>query len=77
MEIDFNVYVHAFDTCSFLRLDQTHLLSLEPSLYGFEYHPPVLRKVRGGGYRPQPIHAPLSGPEPAGELDGDRLACKS
>jgi hypothetical protein len=30
------------------------------SLYGFEHQPPVLRKVRGDGYRPQFIRAPPS-----------------
>ena len=49
MEADFNVDVHTLYPCSFLLLDRSHLLPLEVRLYGFEYPPPVPRKVRGGG----------------------------
>jgi hypothetical protein len=47
VEADFNVDIHAFYPCSFLLLsDLTHPLSMKVSLYGYEYQPPVPRKVR-------------------------------
>jgi len=48
VEADFNVDVHAFYPCSFLLLsDLTHPLPIGVSVYGYEYQPPVPRKVRG------------------------------
>ena len=47
VETDFDVDVHSLKPCSFPLLDPTHPLSMEVSLYGYEYPPPVLRMVRG------------------------------
>jgi len=49
VKTDLEIDVHAFYPCSFHLLDRFHLLPLEMSLYGFEYLPPVPRKLRGGG----------------------------
>jgi hypothetical protein len=49
VKINFNIDIRSFYPSSFLLLDWSHPLPLEMSLYGFEYPPPVPRKLRDGG----------------------------